>query len=199
MLDGSVPLDPLVEAALDEGVFHRLELIRFDIPGHTVGYHNGGRAFTYNGLTYQPNRFLDPGSLELSLGMSVTRRTIRFSNVPTEDPLDSIAQLEALNYPNAPVIISTLLGHPVTKEPLGVLVSQLYEIDSASYPVGAMDGDGRRTMDVVINLEPPSRATRDKTLALRSLQEQQFDNSATDTFLAQASTRVTVQREWGQR
>lgn len=198
-LDGSVPLGTAVEGALDEGFFHRLKLIRFDLPSGPVGYHNGGRPFTYNGLTYQPNRYLDPGSLEISLGMSVTKRTVRFSNVPTADPSDSIAQLEALNYPNRTVVISTLLGDPATQEPLGVLISQVYEIDSATYPVSEMDEDGQRTLNVLIDLEPPSRATRDKTLAVRSLQEHQFDNAADDTFLAQASTRVTVQREWGQR
>ncbi|RVK26287.1 hypothetical protein [Sinorhizobium meliloti] len=38
-------LDPAVESALEAGRLARLDLIRFDLPGKTVGYHRGGRPY----------------------------------------------------------------------------------------------------------------------------------------------------------
>ncbi|MGH8009634.1 MAG: DUF2163 domain-containing protein, partial [Candidatus Binatia bacterium] len=45
-------LDPAVKALIDKGDIVRLDLIRFDLPGRSVGYHRGGRPYTYNGLRY---------------------------------------------------------------------------------------------------------------------------------------------------
>jgi len=52
----SVVLDPAVQAQLDKGSFHVLPLVKFEIPGHVLGYYVGPRPFTYNGFTYQIGR-----------------------------------------------------------------------------------------------------------------------------------------------
>ncbi|APO74274.1 hypothetical protein AM571_CH01439 [Rhizobium etli 8C-3] len=191
-------LDPAVQAVVDKGRIVRLDLIRFDIPGKTVGYHRGGRPYTYNGLTYLPNRYLQMGGASSALGIAVTTRTIVFSNIPVADPDDAIAQLENYNYPNAPVIISHLAGDPDTDEVLGVLASTIYEIDQVRYNKGALTGS-ERTLTLSIDLQPPGRSARGTTGAKRSQAEQQFDNLASDTFFEYAATIGSMPEEWGQR
>lgn len=192
-------LDPSVEALVEQGRLARLDLIRFDLPGKTVGYHRGGRSYTYNGLVYLPNRFLETGTMKGSLGVAVSTRTIRFSNVPTSNADDAIAALENYDYPNAPVIISHLAGNPDTDEVLGILASSIYEIDRVRYIKGEMDENGERTITVEIDLQPPGRSARGATHVKRSQEEQQYDNSATDTCLEYASVVGTQQIKWGQR
>lgn len=193
-------LDPAVESAIESGQIATLDLIRFDIPGRDpVGYHMGGRPYTYNGLTYLPNRFLDMGEMRGDLGVAVTAREVVFSNIPTDDPNDLINVLESLSYTNAPVIISHLAGVPESNEVLGVLASSIYEINEVRYEEGATDANGESTLTVIIELEPPGRSARGETLVMRSQEEQQFDNSATDTCLEYASVVQTVPVEWGQR
>lgn len=192
-------LDPSVKAQVDSGQIRRLDLIRFDLPGKSIGYHRGGRPYTYNGLAYLPNRWLQIGSMNSAVGVAVTTRTIVFSNVPVSNPDDAIAALELYAYQNAPVIISHLAGDPVTDEPLGILASSLYEIDQVSYQKGAMGGNGERTLTVTIDLQPPGRSARGSTLVKRSPAEQQFDNDATDTGLEYVAVNATWPQEWGQR
>lgn len=192
-------LDPAVQAQVDKGSIVRLDLIRFDLPGKTVGYHRGGRAFTYNGLTYLPNRWLSQGSMNQALGVAVTTRTIAFSNIPVTDPDDAIAALELYEYQNAPVIITHLAGHPETDVVLGILASSIYEIDRVRYIEGAVDQSGQRSLTVSIELQPPGRSARGSTLVKRSTAEQQFDNDPADTFFEHVATNISVPEEWGQR
>lgn len=191
-------LDPDVEAAIDRGQIAHLDLIRFDLPGKTVGYHMGGRPYTYNGLIYLPNRWLQMGEMRGDLGVAASAREIAFSNIPTEDPNDAIAKLELYNYTNAPVIISHLIGHPNSNTVVGILASSIYEINDVRYEEGAADDNGEATLTIIIELEPPGRSARGQTLVKRAQQEQQFDNLETDTCLEYASTVQTVPVEWGQ-
>lgn len=191
-------LDPAVQGAVDKGRIARLDLIRFDLPGKSVGYHRGGRPYTYNGLTYLPNRFLQMGAASSALGIAVTTRTIVFSNIPVADPDDAVAKLEEYNYPNAPVIIAHLAGDPDTDQVLGILTSTIYEIDQVRYNKGAISGS-ERTLTISIDLQPPGRSARGSTGAKRSQVEQQFDNDPDDTFFEYAATVATVPEEWGQR
>lgn len=191
--------DPAVKALIDAGNLVRLDLIRFDLPGRSVGYHRGGRSYVYNGLAYLPNRFLESGSVTSAIGAGVTTRTIKFSNIPSKDPDDLIAQIEQFNYLNAPVIVSHLAGVRGTDEVVGVLLSSIYEIDKVSYPKGAMQSDGTRSLTIRIDLQPPGRSARGATLVKRAQAEQQFDNHATDTCLEYASVTATDSEEWGQR
>jgi hypothetical protein len=192
-------LDPAVEAALETGRIQTLDLIRFDLPGLTRGYHMGGRPYTYNGLRYLPNRFLRMGEMKGDLGIAVSAREIIFSNVETDDPNDAIAKLEEYQYINAPVIITHLAGVPDSEEVLGILASSVYEINDVQYEQGAAGPDGRRTLTIKIELEPPGRSARGRTYVKRSTSEQQFDNSATDTCFEYSSVIQTVPVEWGQR
>lgn len=192
-------LDPAVEAALESGQIATLDLIRFDLPGKAVGYHMGGRPYTYNGLVYLPNRWLQMGEMRGDLGVAVSAREIVFANIPTEDPDDAIAQLELYNYTNAPVIIAHLSGLPNSNTVLGILASSIYEINDVRYEEGAADENGERTLTVIIELEPPGRSARGETLVMRAQEEQQFDNLATDTCLEYASVVQTIPVEWGQR
>ncbi|GHC79336.1 DUF2163 domain-containing protein [Limoniibacter endophyticus] len=192
-------LGPAVESQLESGQIRRLDLIRFDLPGKTVGYHRGGRPFTYNGLVYKPNRWLQTGEMSSDLGVAVTTRTIGFSNIPTADPDDAIAQIESYAYQNAPVIIAHLAGDPVTDEPIGILASSIYEIDQVRYSKGAADAKGIRTLSITIDLQPPGRSARGATLVKRSPAEQNFDNDATDTGLEYVAVNANWTLEWGQR
>ncbi|MHB2265653.1 DUF2163 domain-containing protein [Aliihoeflea sp. PC F10.4] len=192
-------LDPAVETALDSGQIRRLDLIRFDLPGKSVGYYRGGRPYTYNGLTYLPNRWLQTGGMNSALGVAVTTRTIVFSNVPVDNPDDAIARLENYAYQNAPVIISHLAGDPVTSTVLGILASSIYEIDQVSYDKSAAGDNGERTLTISIDLQPPGRSARGATLVKRSPAEQNFDNSTTDTSLEYVAVNAQWPLEWGQR
>lgn len=191
-------LDPVVAAQIDKGRIARLDLIRFDLPGKTVGYHRGGRSYTYNGLVYLPNRFLDIGSMTSAVGTAVTTRTITFSNIPVTDPEDAVARIEEFEYQNSPVIIAHLCGVPNTNEVLGILASSIYEIDQVRYNKGAVSGS-ERTLTMEIDLQPPGRSARGSTGVKRSIAEQQFDNSPTDTGLEYVATNASIPEEWGQR
>ncbi len=191
-------LDPDVQAQLDEGRIVVLDLIRFDLPGNAIGYHRGGRPYTWNGLTYRPNRWMDIGDMTGSLGVAVSKRTIRFSNVPTDDPDDAIAKLEESAYVNAPVIVAHLAGDPDTDTALGILASSLYQIDQVRYATGATDASGQKTVSIEIDLEPPGRSARGATGVKNSQIEHQHDFDATDTAFEYASTVQTVKVEWGQ-
>ncbi|OHV81605.1 DUF2163 domain-containing protein [Rhizobium sp. LCM 4573] len=191
-------LDPGVLELVDEGQFARLDLIRFDLPGKSVGYHRGGRPYTYNGLTYLPNRFLQMGSMTGAVGVAVTTRTIVFSNIPTANPDDAIAKIEEFNYQNSPVIIAHLAGDPETDQVVGILASSIYEIDQVRYNEGAVSGS-ERSLTLSIDLQPPGRSARGSTGVKRSIAEQQFDNLATDTGLEYVATNATIPEEWGQR
>ena len=191
-------LDPVVTAQLEKGRIARLDLIRFDLPGKTVGYHRGGRSYTYNGLTYLPNRFLDIGSMTSAVGTAVTTRTITFSDIPVSDPDDAVARIEEFDYQNSPVIIAHLCGVPNTNEVLGILASSIYEIDQVRYNKGAVSGS-ERTLTMEIDLQPPGRSARGSTGVKRSIAEQQFYNSPTDTGLEFVATNASIPEEWGQR
>jgi hypothetical protein len=193
-----VALDPGVAALVDGGRIARLDLIRFDLAGKTVGYHRGGRPYTYNGLTYLPNRFLQMGNMSSAVGIAVSTRTIVFSNIPVTNPDDAVAQIESYNYQNAPVIIAHLAGDPDTDEVIGVLASSIYEIDQVRFNEGAVSGS-ERSLTLSIDLQPPGRSARGATFVKRSLKEQQFDNLATDTGLEYVATNATIPEEWGQR
>ena len=192
-------LDPAVAAQVNSGQIATLDLIRFDLPGKTVGYHAGGRPYTYNGLTYLPNRWLEFGDMRGDLGVAVSSREIVFSNIPTDDPNDAISRLEMFNYVNAPVVIAHLAGEPNSNIVHGVLASSIYEINEVRYEQGASSSNGERTLTVIIELEPPGRSARGATLVKRAQQEQQFDNDLADTCLEHASVVQTVAVEWGQR
>ncbi len=191
-------LDPVVAAQIEKGRIARLDLIRFDLPGKTVGYHRGGRSYTYNGLVYLPNRFLDIGSMTSAVGTAVTTRTITFSDIPVTDPDDAVAKIEEFDYQNSPVIIAHLCGVPNTNEVLGILASSIYEIDQVRYNKGAVSGSVR-TLTMEIDLQPPGRSARGSTGVKRSIAEQQFDNSPTDTGLEYVATNASIPEEWGQR
>ncbi|MDW9773015.1 DUF2163 domain-containing protein [Sinorhizobium meliloti] len=190
-------LNPAVEAALESGQIALLDLIRFDLPGKTVGYHRGGRSYTFNGLVYFPNRWLQIGNMSSAVGIAVPTRTIEFSNIPVGNPDDAIAMIEQYDYQNSPVIISHLAGEPNTSNALGILASSIYEIDQVRYNEGAVSGS-ERTLTMMIDLQPPGRSARGSTGVKRSQAEQQFDNSPTDTGLEHVATNATIPEEWGQ-
>lgn len=190
-------LDPAVDAAVNAGRIARLDLIRFDLTGKSVGYHRGGRPYTYNGMTYLPNRFLQMGSMTGALGVAVTTRTIVFSSIPVANPDDAIARIEEFNYQNSPVIIAHLCGDPETDQVLGILASSIYEIDQVRYNEGALQGS-ERSLTLSIDLQPPGRSARGSTGVKRSIAEQQFDNLANDTTLEYVATNATIPEEWGQ-
>lgn len=190
-------LDVAVSSQLDKGRIARLDLIRFDLPGKTVGYHRGGRPYTYNGLVYLPNRFLQMGGMNSAVGTAVTTRTIVFSDIPVDNPDDAVAKIEEFDYQNAPVIVAHLCGVPGTSDVLGVLASSIYEIDQVRYNKGALNGS-ERTLTMEIDLQPPGRSARGSTGVKRSLAEQQFDNSPTDTAFEYVATNASIPEEWGQ-
>lgn len=191
-------LSPEVEAIVESGEFATLDLIRFDLPGKTVGYHRGGRPFTYNGLKYLPNRFLEAGDINSAVGVAVTTRTIQFSNIPVTDQDDAVAKIEEYDYPNSPVIITHLAGVPNSNEVVGILVSNIYEIDRISVNDEALDAKGSGLLTLTIELQPPGRSARGQTLVKRSRAEQQFDNDAADTGFEYVATVGTIPEEWGQ-
>lgn len=194
----SVSLDPAVSAQLDEGAVAILPLVKFTFPEMVYGCHFGGRNLDYSGVSYKPNRWLDPDSFSEALGNDVTARTLTFSNVPTEDADDAIGKLETLTYTNAPVTISYLLGDPETDEILGVLATHFFEINQVSYRKQAIQPDGTRTVTVDVEIEPVGRRVRDVTHAKRSDAEQKFDNDATDEGFKYIATSPSFPYQWGQ-
>lgn len=191
-------LDPSVEAALDTGQIATIDLVRFDLPGKSVGYHQGGRPYTYNGLKYLPNKFLQMGEMRGDLGVAVSSREIVFADIPTDDPDDVVSTLESYAYTNAVVIIAHLLGVPESNEVVGILASHIYEINEVRYEEGATGENGEKTMTIIVELEPPGRSARGATLVRRAQAEQQFDNDATDTGLEYVNSASQWPREWGQ-
>lgn len=192
-------LDPAVEAQVNSGQIATIELIRFDLPGKTAGYTDGGRPYTYNGLTYLPNQWLQSGEARGELGIAVQTREIVFADVPVPDARDAISRLEEFQYTNAPVIITTLCGVPESNEVLGILLSNIYEINDVRYEDGAVDANGEATLTIIVELEPPGRSARGKTAVMRAEDEQQFDNSSFDTSLEYSSVVQTIPVEWGRR
>jgi hypothetical protein len=191
-------LSPIVVDRLERGVISRIDLVRFDLPGKSVGYHMGGRDYTYNGVVYKPNRFLQMGEVMSAVGTAITTRTITFSNIPVSDPDDAIAKIEEYNYQNSPVIISHLCGDAETDEVIGILASSIYEIDQVRYNKGAVSGT-ERSLTMEIDLQPPGRSARASTSVKRSSAEQQFDNDATDTGFEYVASNASIPEEWGQR
>lgn len=194
-----VSLAPAINTQLDEGAIQVLPLVKFDLPGKTIGYHFGGRTLVYGGVTYLANRWLSPDSFTEALGNDVTARTLTFSDVPTDNADDAIAALESYDYLNAPVTISYLCGDPETDEILGVLATHFYEINQVNYSKPAIDDAGVRSITIEVEIEPLGRRVRDTTHAKRSLAEQQFDNDAIDTGLKYVETSPSWVLEWGQR
>lgn len=192
-------LDPAVQARLNSGELLGVEIFRIDLPGKTVGYHRGGRPYTYNGLVYLPNRWLETGSVKGALGVAVTKRSISFRNVPSDNPDDAIAALEQYDYINAPVIITLLACDPATREIDGILLSTIYQINDVRYPKSAIGQDGVRSVTVDIDLELPGRSARGSTLIKVSPADHQFDNDPTDTGLEYVATNASINEEWGQR
>jgi hypothetical protein len=193
----SVALPQAASDLFDAGHYGSAYLIRFDLPGLTVGYVNGPRPVTFNGLTYQPNRYLSPVGGDSTLGFSVPTKTVEFSNVPTANNDDAIATIESYDYQNAPVIISTLIVDPETGEVAGVAESARYEIASVEYLEGSADENGERTLTLSISLDPPGRAARERTSVRRALAEQQFDNDPNDTGLRYVGTNGEWTERWG--
>ena len=137
------------------------------------------------------------GSMSGALGTAVTTRTVVFSNIPVANPDDAVAQIEAYDYQNSPVIIAHLAGDPDTDQVLGILASSIYEIDQVRFNEGAVSGS-ERSLTLSIDLQPPGRSARGSTGVKRSMKEQQFDNLATDTGLEYVATNATIPEEWGQ-
>lgn len=191
-------LDPAVEAQIESGQLIVVELIRFDLPGKTVGYHTGGRPYTYNGLVYLPNRFLQPGDYSGDLGTAVTAKEIVFSGIPTDDPADAIAKIEEYQYQNSKVILTYLAGVPNSNTVAGILQSTIYEINEVRYEESGMGAGGESTLTMTIELEKPGRSARGATHVMRSTEDQRFDNSATDTCFEHASVRQNVPLAFGQ-
>lgn len=198
-------LDTAVATQVDSGAVKVIALIRIELKGKgetpdtVVGYHNGGRPFTYGGLEYLPNRFLDAEGLSASLGNQISEAVLSFSNVPTDNADDAIASIEDYDYINAPVTVSYLCGDPATDEVLGVLVTHFYEIDEVEFEDGAVDENGQATITLSISLETLSRRYRDQTYAKRSQEDQARHNQETDTAFEYVATSPTWSEEWGQR
>lgn len=194
----AVSFSPEVDAALQAGDLAFVDLVRFEFPViGSVGYHMGGRPFTYQGTVFKPNRFLALGYDTSGLGVTVTTTTLTFSNVPVDDVDDAIGKLETLQYDNAPVTITRVIGVPGGLDPIGVLWSKFYEISEVRYPESPTDEKGEKTLTIEIDLEPPGRSARGITGVKRSVAEQQFDNDASDTGLREAATTARIPIEWG--
>ncbi|WP_420406906.1 DUF2163 domain-containing protein [Hoeflea sp.] len=201
----AVSLDTDVANQIDSGAIKVIALIKFELTGNgetpdkTVGYHNGGRDFTWSGQDYLPNRFLDADGLMAGLGNQISERKILFSGVPTDNADDAIASIENYDYINAPVTVTYLCGDPETEEVLGVLVTHFYEINGVEFETGATDENGQATISLTISLETLSRRYRDQTHVKRSVEDQNRHNSATDTAFEYVATSPDWPMEWGQR
>ncbi len=191
-------LDPSVQALLDRGDLVAIMLVRFDLPGRVVGYHTGGRPHTWNGLTYRPNRFLEPVTMRGGLGPGVSELVLAFSGVPTPDAEETITRIEDYAYRNAPAIVTWLAGVPETNAVAGILYSSIYEIADVAYIKSPMDQAGARSLTIRVRLEPPGRSERNASHVVRSQEEQRFDNDAADTAFEYVSTTEAITRQWGQ-
>ena len=201
----STALSTEVAAQIDSGEIKVIPLIRFDLkgkgetPDKVVGYHVGGRPFTWGGLEYVPNRFLNSDELVAALGNEISSLMISFSGVPTDNADDAIAAIENYDYINTPVIVSYLCGDPKTDEVLGVLITHFYEINDVEFPISALDENGMATVTLDIELETLARRYRDQTYVKRSAEDQARHNSATDTAFEYVATSPNWPEEWGQR
>ncbi len=193
----SVNLPTEAQALYDQGWAREAYLIRFDLPGKTVGYVHGPRSVEFNGLTYIPNRYLAPLSGISTLGSTVTSRTVSFANVATDNVEDAVAAIEQYDYLNAPTTITALAVDPETGELAGAVETSAFEVASVKYQDEAIDDDGKRVLTLNIKLDAPGRAIREQTAAKSGLEEQQFDNDPNDTsgrFLGTVGEWVI---EWG--
>lgn len=195
----SVSLDPSVLSLVDSGNFVVIPLVRIDLPEMTVGYHYGGRPFDYLGVTYLPNRYLMPEGLNESLGEQIGEVQLIFSNVPTDNVEDAVAQVETLTYLNAPITISYLAGNPDTDEVIGVIATKFYEVAEVNYEDEAMSSNGDRAMTLTITAQSPARRLRDKTYARRASADQNYHNDPTDTIFEYANAVKDWTVEWGQK
>ncbi|MEM6381080.1 MAG: DUF2163 domain-containing protein [Pseudomonadota bacterium] len=193
----SVVLPADAQALYDQGWAGEAYLVRFNLPGRTVGYVNGPRPVTYNALTYLPNRYLQPIEGISSLGSAITQRELQFSNVPTENADDSIAAIEGYAYQNAPVQITSLAIDPQTGEIAGAVETASFEISSVVFGDEPIADDGTRALSMSITLDAPGRAIREQTAATTGQQEQQFDNDPTDTSSQFLGTVGEWAIEWG--
>lgn len=193
----SVNLPTEAQALYDQGWTKEAYLIRFDLPGKTVGYVHGPRALAFNGLTYLPNRYLTPLSGVSALGYRVTGRSVTFANVPTDNPEDAIAAVKSYDYLNAPCSITTLAMDPETGEIAGAVETSAFEVAGVSYSDEPMGEDGKRAVTLSVMLDAPGRAISEQTAATCGQEEQQFDNDATDTGAAHLGTVGEWAIEWG--
>lgn len=198
-------LDPALQAKIDDGEIKVIPLVRIDLTGNgatpdaIVGYHTGGRPFTWSGLTYLPNRFMDPDGLSEGLGNEIAELSLKFSNVPTADPDDAIAQIENYNYMRAPVVLSYLGGDPKTDQALGVLVTRFYRIADVEFVKSRIDQDGNRTVSLDIKLQSRAARVKDTTYAKAGTADQQYHNDATDTIYEYVAVAAEWAVEFGQR
>lgn len=198
-------LDPELQTLIEEGQLRVIPLVRFSLTGRgetpdkTVGYHPGGRPFTYSGFEWLPNRFLRPDGLSEGLGNEIAELPLKFSNVPTDDPDDAIAQIENYNYMRAPVAISYLGGDPKTDQVRGVLVTRFYRIADVDFVKSGLDENGQRTVSLDITLQSRSARLKDITHAKASTADQQHHNDATDTFHEYVAVASEWAVEFGQR
>lgn len=193
----SIALAPAVTDAHATGEWADAYLIRFDLPGKTVGYVAGPRPLTFNGLTYLPNRYLSKLQGSSTLGSGTSQETVKFSNVPTDNVEDALASVYGLDYQNAPVLVSTLVLDPTTGEPTDIGESAIYEVADAPYQISPRAEDGSRELTLSVVLEPPQRAVREQSGVKSSLEEQQFDNDPTDYGHRYSSTVGEWETRWG--
>lgn len=194
----SISHTPEVQAQLDSGRIHILPLVKFEIPGNVVGYYVGPRPFEYNGFTYKPNKLLKMDDLVETLNIDLGIRELTFSNIPVGS--DAIDDLEALDYVNAPAIVSRLIVDPKGDFPnsiRGISETSFHEIAQVKYTEGAISEEGQFSLTVVVKLKTPGKTGRVSTLAVRSDVEQRFDNNPNDTFLSGVGTVSTIMREFG--
>lgn len=190
-------LSPAVQAQLESGSIKVMPLVKIDLPGKTVAYSYGGRDLVYSGVTYRATKWLQADSFEGSLGNNISARTLLFSGVEQSSAVDDvIANITSYDYLNAPVTLSYICGVPDTDEVLGLLKTDVYEINDVFFDTSA-ENEGKRELILSIEIEPLGRRVRNRTYAKRSHDEQQYDNLATDTAYKRAATNAEISEEWG--
>lgn len=194
-----IALDEDVDDAVEAGVLRMAALVAFHFGEDVFRYWKGNRDFIYDGQVYKPNRFLDASDFEEVLGHDVQERRLTFSNVPTEDADDAVAQIEEYAYLGALAVVALVSVDPATGEPLGLLASHAMEIVDVDYEKGAADADGLQAVSLAILLEPWGASRREGTGLKSSLAEQQFDNDPTCTGFENVGLTSPVEMEWGQK
>ncbi|MEM1375868.1 MAG: hypothetical protein AAGG69_00620 [Pseudomonadota bacterium] len=174
-----------------------LPLVRFDLPGITVGYHYGGRDFSYNGLIYKANKALQPAGLQLQTGTQIQSRELVFSNVPDGD--DVVANLATYQWKRGLVTLSWLIGTLGGDAPDAVLMTEFYEIHAYQPNLSEADEKGMRLATVNITIGPRGTRTRNQGHAMSAQADHQYDNDETDTFFEYVGQAQNWQIEWGQR